>query len=188
MEVQRKAQYPVLGQFGKSLENFCLLMHLKYFCTRRKERCIQLVPGVLCCMAAKPGHKKKVTSAELIEQTRNWYDGWAMSVWVIENHQKSYDFGWVLLILRMFCVKQDLNVWASWKNRQKNPVNKYSFIVVGNQRGKRNPFKIWIELINNDLRKLRLQQGLTDIISAGLGGNPSEKRNLIQAMLAWKRM
>ena len=60
--------------------------------------------------------------------------------------------------------------------------------MVGNQRGKRNPFKIWIELIYNDLRKLRLQQGLTDIISAGLGGNPSEKRNPIQAMLAWKRM
>ena len=107
---------------------------------------------------------------------------------MIENHQKSYDFGWVLLILPMFCFRQDLNGLGKLKEWIKNPVNKYSFIVVGNQRGKRNPFKIWIELIYNDLRKLRLQQGLTDIISAGLGGNPSEKRNPIQAMLAWKRM
>ena len=88
----------------------------------------------------------------------------------------------------MFCVRQDLNSLAKLKELIKNLVNKYSFIVVGNQIGKRNPSKTWIELINNDLRKLRLQQGLTDIKSAGLGGNQSEKRNPIQAMLAWKRM
>ena len=50
------------------------------------------------CMEAKPGQERKVTSAELLEQTCKWYGGCIMSALEIENHQKSYKIGWVLPI------------------------------------------------------------------------------------------
>ena len=50
------------------------------------------------CMEAKPGQERKVTSAELLEQTCKWYGGCIMSALERENHQKSYKIGWVLPI------------------------------------------------------------------------------------------
>ena len=43
---------------------------------------------------------------------------------------------------------------------KENPVNNLRFVELGCQRGKCSPFKAWTQLINDDLRKLRLQSGL----------------------------
>ena len=60
---------------------------------------------------------------------------------------------------------------------KENQVNNCRFIEVGSQRGKGRPCKTWTQLVNDDLRKLRLQSRLT-----------KNWRNPIQPMLAWKRM
>ena len=42
-----------------------------------------------------------------------------------------------------------------------NPVSNCRFIEVGGQRGRGRPCKTWTQLIKDDLRKLRLEPGLT---------------------------
>ena len=61
-----------------------------------------------------------------------------------------------------------------------NPVNSYRFIEVEGQRRKGRPNKTWPQLINDDLRKLKLQSGLAKK-SAGL--DKSHQRNPIQPTL-----
>ena len=98
MEVQRQVQYPILSQVGKGLVSFCLFLYLKYFHKRQKEGYIQLVSEISYYMAAKLGHQRKVTSAELLKQTCKQYGGCTMSVLKIENSQKSSEIGWALPI------------------------------------------------------------------------------------------
>ena len=65
---------PRIKSGWEKFREFLSFWHLEYFCIRWKESYIQLVLKVSRCMAAKPGHWRKVTSTELHRRTNAMVD------------------------------------------------------------------------------------------------------------------
>ena len=140
----------------KCLGSICLFLHLQYFRIRRKNAYIQLVPEVPCCMAAKT-YPLKECNISRIAQTDMQMVRWMCHVslrdrqlW--EELRNRLSIANIATTLRWFGHTERLD--------KESPANNYRFIEVGGQTGKARPRKTWIQLINDNLRKLRLQSGL----------------------------